>query len=214
MQEWRLPTEPWVFVVGADGRIAAKFEGAVGVDELVAARHEQRCRREGVHVVLAGDGPELALPEEAAGGDTEHLAQRGRVVVGDAEHLAAASRAREEQRARRPARQLAQPEVGERAQLDAGVDGVGHVKAERLADARGAADDERAGRAVAAGDAAHEVVADAVLGPVLVDHEPAHQPARREQAVGRRQLAEHRLELLERRHARKLEDNGASWMLY
>ncbi len=37
VQEWRLPTEPWVFVVGADGRIDAKFEGAVGVDELEAA---------------------------------------------------------------------------------------------------------------------------------------------------------------------------------
>lgn len=37
VQEWRLPTEPWVFVVGADGRIAAKFEGAVGLDELEAA---------------------------------------------------------------------------------------------------------------------------------------------------------------------------------
>src|SRR3990170_2891597 len=32
--EWGLPTEPWVFVVAADGTLAAKFEGAVGVDEL------------------------------------------------------------------------------------------------------------------------------------------------------------------------------------
>jgi hypothetical protein len=35
--EWNLVTEPWVFVVGADGRIRAKFEGAVGVDELQQA---------------------------------------------------------------------------------------------------------------------------------------------------------------------------------
>lgn len=37
MQEWNLPTEPWVFVVGADGRIAAKFEGSASADELQAA---------------------------------------------------------------------------------------------------------------------------------------------------------------------------------
>lgn len=32
-----LPTEPWVFVVGADGRIAARFEGAFSAEELNAA---------------------------------------------------------------------------------------------------------------------------------------------------------------------------------
>ena len=37
VDEWRLPTEPWVFVVGADGRIKAKFEGAVSVRELETA---------------------------------------------------------------------------------------------------------------------------------------------------------------------------------
>ena len=31
---WGLPTEPWVFVVGSDGRVAAKFEGIVGAPEL------------------------------------------------------------------------------------------------------------------------------------------------------------------------------------
>ena len=34
---WRLPTEPWTFVVGEDGRIAERFEGAVSVRELQAA---------------------------------------------------------------------------------------------------------------------------------------------------------------------------------
>jgi len=34
LTEWGLPTEPWVFVVAADGTLLAKFEGAVGVDEL------------------------------------------------------------------------------------------------------------------------------------------------------------------------------------
>jgi hypothetical protein len=37
VQEWKLPTEPWVFLVGRDGRIKAKFEGAVSEQELGAA---------------------------------------------------------------------------------------------------------------------------------------------------------------------------------
>jgi len=35
--EWRLPTEPWIFLVARDGRIKAKFEGSVSIDELDAA---------------------------------------------------------------------------------------------------------------------------------------------------------------------------------
>jgi len=34
---WKLQTEPWVFVVKADGTIAARFEGAASSDELRAA---------------------------------------------------------------------------------------------------------------------------------------------------------------------------------
>jgi hypothetical protein len=37
MREWRLPTEPWVFLVGSDGLVKAKFEGPVSVEELAAA---------------------------------------------------------------------------------------------------------------------------------------------------------------------------------
>jgi hypothetical protein len=37
VKEWRLPTEPWTFLVGADGRIKAKFEGAVSLGELSAS---------------------------------------------------------------------------------------------------------------------------------------------------------------------------------
>jgi hypothetical protein len=33
-QEWRLRTEPWVFVVDKDGRIAGKFEGIMAADEV------------------------------------------------------------------------------------------------------------------------------------------------------------------------------------
>ena len=35
--EWRLPTEPWTFVIGKDGRVVERFEGAVSVRELSAA---------------------------------------------------------------------------------------------------------------------------------------------------------------------------------
>jgi hypothetical protein len=41
MQEWKLPTEPWTFLVGADGRIRARYEGTVSVHELEAAVQEQ-----------------------------------------------------------------------------------------------------------------------------------------------------------------------------
>ena len=40
MQEWNLPTEPWTFLVGADGRIVERFEGTVSVAELEAAVRE------------------------------------------------------------------------------------------------------------------------------------------------------------------------------
>ena len=37
MREWGLASEPWVFLVGADGRVKAKFEGSVSERELAAA---------------------------------------------------------------------------------------------------------------------------------------------------------------------------------
>lgn len=37
MDEWGLVTEPWVFVVDADGNVAATFEGIMGTEELAAA---------------------------------------------------------------------------------------------------------------------------------------------------------------------------------
>jgi hypothetical protein len=36
-REWGLPTEPWVFVVSGEGRVAARFEGLVTEEEIVAA---------------------------------------------------------------------------------------------------------------------------------------------------------------------------------
>jgi hypothetical protein len=38
-KQWHLPTEPWTFLVGKDGRIKQRFEGSVSVGELVAAVH-------------------------------------------------------------------------------------------------------------------------------------------------------------------------------
>jgi hypothetical protein len=40
VREWRLPTEPWVFLVDASGKIRGKFEGAVSVGELERAVRE------------------------------------------------------------------------------------------------------------------------------------------------------------------------------
>jgi hypothetical protein len=41
MKEWGLASEPWTFLVGADGRVKAKFEGSVSVAELAAAVRKQ-----------------------------------------------------------------------------------------------------------------------------------------------------------------------------
>jgi hypothetical protein len=36
-KEWHLPSEPWTFLVGPDGKVRERFEGTVSVDELDAA---------------------------------------------------------------------------------------------------------------------------------------------------------------------------------
>jgi hypothetical protein len=41
VKEWNLPTEPWTFLVGSDGRIADRFEGTVSADELETAVREK-----------------------------------------------------------------------------------------------------------------------------------------------------------------------------
>jgi hypothetical protein len=37
VREWHLPSEPWTFLVGREGTIKAKFEGAVSSRELDSA---------------------------------------------------------------------------------------------------------------------------------------------------------------------------------
>lgn len=41
MGEWKLPTEPWTFLVGANGKIVDRFEGTVSADELEATVREK-----------------------------------------------------------------------------------------------------------------------------------------------------------------------------
>ena len=41
MLQWGLRSEPWVFLVGRDGRVKAKFEGSVSEGELAAAIRAQ-----------------------------------------------------------------------------------------------------------------------------------------------------------------------------
>ncbi len=44
VKQWKLPTEPWVFVVGRDGKIKERFEGSVSAAELEAAVRENLLR--------------------------------------------------------------------------------------------------------------------------------------------------------------------------
>lgn len=41
VKEWRLPTEPWVYVVDRTGTVRDRFEGAVSLDELVRSIRER-----------------------------------------------------------------------------------------------------------------------------------------------------------------------------
>jgi hypothetical protein len=43
--QWHLPTEPWIFLVGRDGVIKARFEGSVSAAELAAAVRSSLLRR-------------------------------------------------------------------------------------------------------------------------------------------------------------------------
>ena len=42
--EWKLPSEPWVFLVGPDGKIRDRFEGTVSVRELDASVRQHLLR--------------------------------------------------------------------------------------------------------------------------------------------------------------------------
>jgi hypothetical protein len=54
--EWGLPTEPWLFIVDADGRVFASFEGMLGEDEVRAALAD----------VVAQSGGSVTSPAPAA----------------------------------------------------------------------------------------------------------------------------------------------------
>jgi hypothetical protein len=36
-REWQIQSEPWIFIVGSDGRVAAKFQGIMALDEVESA---------------------------------------------------------------------------------------------------------------------------------------------------------------------------------
>ena len=42
VEAYSLPTEPWIFVIDADGRISSRFEGAISVAELTERRRKGR----------------------------------------------------------------------------------------------------------------------------------------------------------------------------
>ena len=42
--QWNLPSEPWVFVVGPDGKVRDRFEGTVSVRELDASLRKHLLR--------------------------------------------------------------------------------------------------------------------------------------------------------------------------
>ena len=83
------------------------------------------------------------------------------------------------------------------------------MQAHRLPHARDVADRHGAGVGVRAEHAAHEKVPEAVLGPVLVDHEADQQSVLEQQPLGQRQLCDHLLHALERGAARELEHEVA-----
>ena len=47
VRQWHLPNEPWIFLVGSDGRIKGKFEGAVSRAELTSAVQSDLLRSAG-----------------------------------------------------------------------------------------------------------------------------------------------------------------------
>jgi hypothetical protein len=44
VKQWKLPSEPWIFLVGRDGRIKGRFEGSASAAELEAAVRRQLLR--------------------------------------------------------------------------------------------------------------------------------------------------------------------------
>jgi CheY-like chemotaxis protein len=176
--------------------------GALGLEE------DGQGGGEAVQEGLAADRPELAAAEEAGQGlRPERFADDQRVVVRRRKHVRAAAVAGEEQRsgwarARERAAQCP-PEICVRR------GGVADEEAQGLPDPRAVPERERACRLVGAEQAAHEEVADLVLGPVLVDHEPGQQPVRGERLFLEAEGADFAAQTLERRLSGQLVDEVA-----
>ena len=152
-------------------------------------------------------GPELALAEAARHGVAAEQARDGAgVVIGLREHVAAAAVAREEERGRAGVRLLPGQQL---VQLARGRLGVAHVQAHRLPDARDVADGQGARVGVRAEHAAHEEVAQTVLGTVLVDHEADQEAVLEQQPIRQRELLDDLPHALQRGAARQLEHEVA-----
>ena len=129
----------------------------------------------------APDGTDLARAEHAGHGHVELLGGHARVVIRQAEHAAATPVAGEQRAAHDPAGDGAQLGPKRLAQVAVSAVGVAHVEAHGLADSRRVADHQGARARVGAHHASDQVVVAAVVGPVLVDDEPCHDPALREE---------------------------------
>ena len=81
---------------------------------------------------------------------------------------------------------------------------VADEEAQGLADPHHLAEHECSRGLVGAEEAAHEEVAGLVLGPVLVDHEPDHEPARGERPLFGGKRGDLRAQALKRRLAGEL----------
>ena len=151
------------------------------------------------------DRPDLAGAERARDRERpEQLVDHAGVVVGHAEEPAAAAVAREEQRGLGldAAEQLAQVLVGGRRVAD--------VELHRLADGDVVADDDRARGLVAAEHVAHEEVAAAEVGLVLVDDDAEVQAGTHERPVLLARLGGGVLHAVRSRRARRAPRSGCA----
>jgi len=62
VREWHLPSEPWIFIIGRDGKISAKFEGPTTRDEIDAALAAWTRYQDSLSLFRnAGDEPSISV---------------------------------------------------------------------------------------------------------------------------------------------------------
>src|SRR5262245_27640624 len=139
--------------------------------------------------VLAADGAELALGEEAGHGDVPRLGADGPgVVVRLVEEARAAAVAGEEQGAGRPVLVGAEVELEQGVQVFVGSLGVADVELHRLADPDPVGEGQVTALPVEAEDVAYQEIAALDVSPVLVDHPADVQTLLKQFLIARAQL--------------------------